>query len=280
MPQTLTEIRAMLESHGMSPRKRFGQNFLIDDNQIQRIVAAAGVGTGDTVLEVGPGTGTLTEALLNTGATVVAVEIDRGLCELLRQRLREPIADEQFQLIEDDVLAGKHALSPVVIDALGDRPFTLVANLPYNAASPLLIQLCTRLPGMGQLQRGLVMVQKEVAQRLMATPGTDGKQVGPLTLLVQNRCAVGKVATLGPGCFWPPPQIDSMVVELVPHAQPRVADPAALGELAHQLFSKRRKQIGSVLGRDTPLPAGIEANQRPEDLSWAQWAALAGRGVA
>jgi len=274
MPQTLSETRAMLEAHGLSPRKRFGQNFLIDDHQVQKIVAAARLGPGDTVLEVGPGTGILTEALLATEAAVVAVELDRGLCELLRERLGGPTASGQLQLIEGDALAGKHALNPGVVAALGDRPFSVVANLPYNAASPLLIQLCTVEPGVSRLSRAVVMVQREVADRLLATPGKDGKLVGPLTLLVQNRCVVGRVGVLGPGCFWPPPQVDSSVIELVPRAAPLTEDAPAFGELVHTLFSKRRKQIGGVLGRGRGWPEGVTPDMRPEQLTLEQLVAL------
>jgi 16S rRNA (adenine1518-N6/adenine1519-N6)-dimethyltransferase len=117
------------------------------------------------------------------------------------------------------------------------------------------------------------MVQREVADRLLATPG--GKDYGPLGVLVQALCEVEKIDTLAPGCFWPPPKVESAVVRLRVRTTPRTMQPMRLSQMLHTLFSKRRKQIGSILGRQTVLPAGIDANQRPEQLSVEQLIALA-----
>ncbi len=264
--------RENLQARGLHPRKRFGQNFLVDPSKVERIVEASDVGPEDTVLEVGPGTGVLTERLLATGARVVAVEIDRDLCELLRERFGER---EAFELIEGDVLATKSTINPKVVDALrgeGDgrlSPFRHVANLPYNIASPLLVTLATDFPTM---DRAIVMVQKEVADRLAASPG--GKDYGPLSIMVQAMCAVKRLFTLPPSCFWPRPQIDSAVVELARRPEPLTRNVAALYEMVQRLFQKRRKQVGSVLGRDHALPPGVRGQMRPEELTVEQFIAL------
>jgi len=175
MAQTKHEIEALLASAGMRPRHRFGQNFMIDQNLV-RIVADAGmVRPGDLIVEVGPGTGTLTEELLSRGGHVVAVEIDRDLAKLLRERFA---SRENFQLIEGDALASKHELNPelgAVLQSARERGQStkLVANLPYNVASPLVIELL--LAGVEVLA---FTVQKEVAQRMKAPAGSD--DYGPL----------------------------------------------------------------------------------------------------
>ena len=197
MSQTKHEIQALLSSVNASPRYRFGQNFMIDQNLV-RIVADAGeIGPDDLVIEVGPGTGTLTEELLARAGRVTAVEIDRDLAAMLRTRFG---ADAKFQLIEGDALAGKHKLNPELLSALmaGQRPaspcrqtITLVANLPYNIASPLVIELL--IAGVDRLA---FTVQKEVADRLRAAPSTDA--YGPLTVMVQMLAQVELLRTLPP----------------------------------------------------------------------------------
>lgn len=273
--QTLSQIKAMLASHGLHPKKRFGQNFLHDQNQVRRIVEAAGVGPGDVVLEVGPGTGALSVALLEAGVTLVAVEVDNDLAPILREVYAPYGARATLQLT--DVLADKHTIHPDVLAALrtaggaGAEAFTVVANLPYNVASPLLVNLCVDHPAMA---RAIVMVQKEVADRLTAGPG--GKDYGPLGILVQATCRAERLFTLSPGNFWPAPSIDSAVVRLVRRDAPLAADLGRFAELVHRLFQHRRKQIGSTLGRDAALPPGVTPTMRPEQLSLEQLAGLAG----
>lgn len=267
MPQTLSQIKAILAGAGLHPRHRFGQNFLIDPNKLRQIIEAADVAPGEVVLEVGPGTGVLTEALLEAGARVVAVEIDRDLCAILRDRLGE---HERFTLIEGDVLAGKHVVNAVAIESL-DCEWKLIANLPYNIASPLLATCCIDHPAM---QLAIVMVQREVADRLTATPA-DGKQYGPLSVIVQAMCEVSRIMTLPPGCFWPQPKIDSAVVKMTRRSTPLTDDPQALIALTQRLFQQRRKQVGSIIGRDAPLPAGVRYDMRPEQITVEQMIELA-----
>lgn len=263
--QTLSEIRSLLEERGLRPRHRFGQNFLVEPVHLRRLVDAADLEPGATVLEVGPGTGTLTEELLASGVQVVASEIDRDLVAILSSRFGDSI-----RLVEGDVLSAKRSMSIAVLEAIADRDFKLVANLPYQIASPLLAILA----GEPRCHGCFATVQREVADRLGAAPGTS--DYGPLSVVVQARFEVSRLADLPPGCFWPPPKVTSAMVALKPRAEPAVplADLDAFGRFVQSIFGKRRKQLGSIVGRSAPLPAGIDPAARPESLSIGQWVAL------
>lgn len=281
--QTLNDIKRLLVEHGLRPKKKYGQNFLHDGNHLGKILEAAALKEWDLVLEVGPGTGALTERLVEAGARVVAVEIDTDMRPILEQRL-----GDRAVFYFGDALAGKHAMNAEVMALLAEqgatgtqgtgagepaRPggtFKLIANLPYNVASPLIANLALDHPAMSH---AVVMVQKEVADRLVARPGN--KQYGALGVLVQALFEVRRVCTLSPGCFYPPPSIDSSVLALVRRERALCSDGHRLSALLQTLFGKRRKQIGAILGRDLALPAGIDANQRPEELTVEQLCALA-----
>lgn len=254
--QSLSTIRALLDARGLAPRKRLGQNFLHDANQVRRLVAASGVGAGDRVLEVGPGTGALTEALLDAGADIVAVELDPGLADLLEERLGDRIV-----LVRGDVLARGRHLAPAVIAALGAAPFRLVANLPYQAASPLMAALL--IDGRACLGQ-YVTIQREVADRLVAGPGT--KAYGPLGIIVQALAEVRRIAIVPASCFWPEPQVTSAMVAIEPRDAPPVDqdDAPAFARFVTGLFAARRKQLGTTLGRDLAWPAGVVPTMRPE----------------
>ncbi len=255
--QTLAQIRAILDQRGLRPKKSLGQNFLIDHNLLRKLVDASGVQRGETVLEVGPGTGTLTDALLERGARVIACELDNDLQDLLRERY----ADAPVEVIHADCLASDRTLAPVVRDALGDGPFRLVANLPYGAATPLLSTLLIEHPGCRSMS---VTIQREVADRLAASPGT--KAYGAVSIVAQSLASVTKVATLPGSCFWPPPDVASAMVHLERRTPCPVADARALSDLCRVLFATRRKQLRSVLG-DGPLPTGVAPTDRPERLT-------------
>jgi 16S rRNA (adenine1518-N6/adenine1519-N6)-dimethyltransferase len=298
MAQTLTDIKNLLAGHGLHPKKRFGQNFLHDGNHMRRIMDAADVGEGELILEVGPGTGALSERLLEAGAELVAVEIDRDMEPILRDRLSG--FGDRFRLHIGDVLESKHTLNPAVIELLRtapdsdpspiphpSTPFKMIANLPYNIASPLLVNLAVDHPGMST---AVVMIQREVAERITAKPGRvpggtsggtsggasgGGKDYGPLSVILQAMCLVDVVGTLSPECFWPRPKVASAVVRLVRRATPLTDDPAALSGLLQKLFQKRRKQLGAILGRDRALPGGIDPKARPESLCVEQFVELA-----
>lgn len=263
--QSLPEIKAILTERGLRPRHRFGQNFLIEPVHLRRIVEAAAVKPGDTILEVGPGTGTLTEELLAGGARVVASEIDRDLASLVRDRLGASI-----QLVEGDVLSAKRAIAPAVLAAIGDDAFKLVANLPYQIASPLLAILA----GDPRCHGCFVTVQREVADRLGAGPGTP--DYGPLSVVVQSRFSVSRLADLPPGCFWPPPKVTSAMVAMEPRPDPSVPleHLDAFGRFVQSIFGKRRKQLGAIIGRSVPLPEGIDPAIRPESLPIEDWVRL------
>ncbi|MEM1209905.1 MAG: 16S rRNA (adenine(1518)-N(6)/adenine(1519)-N(6))-dimethyltransferase RsmA [Planctomycetota bacterium] len=287
MPQTLADIKALLDRHGLRPKHQHGQNFLIDGNHLRRIVEAARSLAGDgswRVLEVGPGTGVLTEAMLEAGAEVIAVEIDAELVGVLRDRLSGPVDAGRLAIVEGDVLAGKRAVAPAVIDAMAERwgegaAFTLVANLPYHVASPLIANLVVDEPTM---RGAVVMVQKEVADRLAAEPG--GKDYGALGVVVQAGCEVERVSVLGPGCFWPAPKVASAVVRLTRRSEPIGGDVGRVSRFAGELFRSRRKQLGGVFRAagwpwggqgEAGWPAGVETTQRAERLTVGQIAGLA-----
>ena len=277
MPQTLNEIKSLLAEAQVRPRRGMGQNFLHDANQMRRIIEAAEPVRDGIVLEVGAGTGSLTECLIDAGARVVAVEMDQRLCTIIRKRLGDD--RDNFTLVEADVMAGKHAINPLVPNALAhlsgskseirnpksEIPFKLVANLPYSIASPLLAVLATEWPGM---TAGIVMVQREVADRLTAAPG--GKDYGAIGVIVQAMCRVQRLFVLSPDCFWPKPKVESAVISIIRRDQPLTDAPHRFAAFVHKLFHQRRKQIGTILGRDAPLPEGVQRTMRPEQVTVEQ----------
>lgn len=257
--QTLSEIRLILEAAGITPKHRLGQNFLIDQNLITKLVDASGVGPGDLVLEVGPGTGTMTEELLARGCRVVACELDADMSSILRSRQG---AVPDFTLIEGDCLASKHEISGEIIAELGGRPFTLVANLPYGAATPLMLALLTDVPACkGQF----VTIQREVADRLLAAPGS--KVYGVISVVAQLFASVGLIAKLPKECFWPQPEIASAMVSVVPREAGAEIDRRMFAQFCQRVLGQRRKQLGSVLRGDGGLPDGFDPRRRAETLT-------------
>lgn len=276
--QTLQTIRQLLESRGLSPRKSLGQNFLIDHNLIRKLVDASGVAAGDLVLEVGPGTGALTDELLMRGCRVVACEMDRGLAELLRERLKDPQSalsappGAGFTLVEGDCLESKRLLSRDLVTALAGRSFALVANLPYGAATPLMMTLLTDHPECGSMH---VTIQREVADRLAAGPGS--KEYGPISVIAQALCRIERIAVLPPECFWPRPDVTSAMISLLRRKDPLTTEPGKLGNFCQATFSKRRKQLGSILGRTIQWPEGVRPENRIEELPVDKIIALCAR---
>ncbi len=195
--QTLSDIRGLLASHGLRPRHRLGQNFLHDHNLIRKLVEAAAITPGDLVLEVGPGTVCRPERGLDAGAEVIACEIDAGMAAIIEERLGGRIT-----LIHADVLEKQRALNPAVINAIDGRPFRLVANLPYQIASPLMTSLLIDHP---ECTGQFVTIQREVAERLTVPSST--KEYGPLSIIVQALADVQRIAALAP-CFWPSPKVE------------------------------------------------------------------------
>jgi 16S rRNA (adenine1518-N6/adenine1519-N6)-dimethyltransferase len=277
-PGGLAELREELRRRGLRLTKRFGQNFMVDPNLARAVARAAGAGEGDVVLEVGPGTGHLTAALFEAGARVVAVEIDAGLCRMLRERLGD---EAGLCLVEGSVLAKGDALSGEVVGALretmraaGGETFRVAANLPFNIAATFLIALASSdLAWSG----GAVTLQREVAQRLAAPPVT--KEYGASSVLWQL-VAQGHVdRTIPREVFWPRPEVASALFTVKPR---RDRDGAAGGrefaEFVKALFSSRRKVLRSGLAKAVPsrtrpeidaalAAAGIDPGTRAEDVA-------------
>jgi len=250
MAQTKHQIEALLGAAGSRPRHQFGQNFMIDQNLVRMVADAGELAKEDVVIEVGPGTGTLTEELLTRAGKIVAVEIDRDLAGLLRKTFGDR---ESFTLIEGDALAGKHALRAEVLEVIregraGGKRVKLVANLPYNIASPLVIEML--IAGVEVLA---FTVQKEVAMRIRAEHGSE--EYGPLSVMAQMLARVEVLRTLPPQAFWPPPKIESSLVRL--RREDRLGEKSrAFGEFVHGLFSFRRKTLRRGL-----VQAGYEADR-------------------
>lgn len=264
-------VRALLDAWGVRPRRTWGQNFLIDGNIRRIVIEAAEVRSGNRVLEVGPGLGVLTEALLEAGARVTAVEKDPLLCRHLRARFGSADA---FELIEGDALDQWRLWAGPVFDRL-------VSNLPYAVGSRVLVEafLAERPPS-----RMVVTVQKEVAERLAAPEGS--KDYGLLSVAARLRYAVRTVKRVGPRCFWPPPTIDSAVVALcLRDDAPDVEAVRRTHQLAKQAFAQRRKQLVAIFapaGRDARAPveqwlaqAGRHPHERPEVIDPDGWLRLA-----
>ncbi|MBU6412284.1 MAG: ribosomal RNA small subunit methyltransferase A [Planctomycetes bacterium] len=272
MAQTLTEIRRILEERGLKPKHALGQNFLIDQNLVRKLVDDAGVGAGDVVLEIGPGTGTLTDELVARGCVVIACELDANLAAHLRERFA---GAGNFTLIEGDCLARKKELEPRVIEAIGGRGFSLVANLPYGAGTPVMMNLMTGFPAC----RGMwVTIQKEVGDRMLARPETGGGDMGPLAVVAQLLGTPALVAKLGPECFWPRPEIDSVMLRWVRDDSLGIQRPREFVEFVTELFSQRRKQLGGALKRLSIDAARasevVDPTMRAEQLTVKQFADL------
>ena len=274
--QTKREIEQLLADRGLHPRKRFGQHFLIDGNLMRRLADCAELDADDTVLEVGAGTGGLTDLLAARAGKVICVEIDRDLLDILSERFAE---NERVVLIEGDILTGKHALHPDVTAQIGGtRPLAiavkLVANLPYQVATPLIMNLIVDYP---QVRRLCFTVQLEVGERITAAPG--GKSFGPLAIISQAVCDIRTVARISPQSFWPRPAVDSVMLRLDVTREP-FADRDELSSFAafvRGVFEHRRKRLRAAAGygldRDLieRLGASFDLNRRPEQVPVSEW---------
>ncbi|MGW5666766.1 16S rRNA (adenine(1518)-N(6)/adenine(1519)-N(6))-dimethyltransferase RsmA [Micromonospora sp. NPDC003776] len=270
------EIRELAARLGVTPTKKLGQNFVHDPNTVRRIVTTAGLTPDDVALEVGPGLGSLTLALLPVAAHVHAVELDRALAAALPQtaaRFAGPDADRLTVHPAD-------ALRITAADLADPAPTALVANLPYNVAVPVVLHLLAELP---TLRHGLVMVQKEVADRLVAGPGSKVYGVPSVKLAWYARSrAAGKVP---PNVFWPVPNVDSGLVAFTRREPPRADVPReAVFAVVDAAFAQRRKTLRAALagwagGPDRAAAAltaaGVDPGARGESLTVEQFAAIA-----
>jgi 16S rRNA (adenine1518-N6/adenine1519-N6)-dimethyltransferase len=265
---TRRRAQELFERHGLRPSRALGQNFVVDPNTVRRIVRLAGVEPGDHVVEVGAGIGSLTLALADAGAHVTAIELDRHLIPVLEEVLEgvEPaprvVHGDALELDWVDVLAGA-------------RRWQLVANLPYTVATPLVLGLLDHVP---QIDRMLVMVQREVAERLAAAPGT--KAYGIPSVKVAYWAEAEVVGRVGPTVFLPAPRVDSALVRVVRRVRPATdADPDALFALVRAGFGHRRKMLRGALAGLVDAAAfdraGISPEARAEQLSVVDWGRLA-----
>lgn len=267
---TLTDLpplRDALAAAGLSADKRFGQHFLLDLNICRKIARLAGDLNGQTVIEVGPGPGGLTRALLEAGARVIAIERDPRFIPLLADIAA--VADGRLTLIEAD------ALSVDETALAGGSPARMVSNLPYNVGTPLLVKWLT---GPFRPVSMTLMFQKEVARRIVAAPG--GGDYGRLAVLAQAICATRNVLDLPARAFTPPPKVASAVVELIPHATPPSDDIIrSLQIIVRAAFGQRRKMLRSSLrdlgGAEACRAAGIDPDARAETVPVSGFLALA-----
>ena len=248
-------------------RKRFGQNFLVDDAYISRILDAIRPGDGQRIIEIGPGLAALTSPLARSGARLHLLEIDRDLAAVLRERFS---TTTNVSVHEGDALETDFAA------LTGGRRFRLVGNLPYNISTPLLFHV---LEWSSLVEDMHFMLQKEVVDRIAAEPG--GKTWGRLSVMVRYRCAVTPLFDVPPEAFRPPPRVTSSVVRLVPHERPPVdiPDPEQFDRLVATAFAQRRKTLRNslrgLLDTTDIEAAGIDPGARPETLGLEQFAALA-----
>jgi len=280
MPLSFSTTRDLLASLGHQPKRFLGQNFLVDGNIVRKSLELAEVRAGDTVVEVGPGLGTLTTALLEAGAEVWAVEKDRGLHAHLESTLLNPAVHPdfavRFHLLEGDAVEHPLAALPTGRATAG---FKIVANLPYAIATPWLDGVLS-----GPLPTRLVlMLQQEAAQRYAAQPGT--KSFGAISVFLQAAYETAPGHKVGPGCFHPRPDVDSYLINLVRRPAPYVFT-ASVKTIVRACFQQRRKQIGSLLRNHAPAHAtaarelllahGLSEQARPEELPVAWWIQFAG----
>ena len=264
MTHSRPTVRELLTSRGLAPRRDLGQNFVADPNTVRRIAHLAGVGPDDHVLEIGAGLGSLTLALAETGAAVTAVEVDRGLVAALR----EVVADVPgVRVVEAD------AMSADWDELLGGHPeWVLVANLPYNVATPLVCDLLDDVPA---IRRMLVLVQKEVAERLAAPAGSPA--YGAVSVKVAYWATARTVGDVPASVFMPRPKVESALVEITRRTPPAVA-PDALFPLVRTAFGQRRKMLrrslADVVTAEQFVAADVPATARPEELALDDWVRL------
>ena len=273
------EVLRLLEDNQIAPSRALGQNFVVDPNTVRRIARLAGVGPGDRVLEVGAGLGSLTLALAETGAAVTAIERDRRLVPLLHEVLDEKAPAAPVKVVEADAMHFDWAA--LLVPPQG---WVLVANLPYNVATPLVADFLDYVPA---VDRMLVMVQHEVARRLVAHPGNP--LYGAVSVKVTYWAEAALVGTVPSSVFVPRPKVGSALVSLrrrpVPAVDPLVVAPGDLFNVVKTGFAQRRKMLRrSLAGLDVPaavfVEAGIDSQSWAEQLSITQWGRLAAAVVA
>ncbi|HEX9105332.1 MAG TPA: 16S rRNA (adenine(1518)-N(6)/adenine(1519)-N(6))-dimethyltransferase RsmA [Polyangia bacterium] len=267
---SVPDAHALISKYGLRAKKSWGQNFLVDERAYREIVHACAAGDGDWVVEIGAGLGTLTARLAATGAHVVAIERERDMIEVLRA---EHGGDARIELVEANALTVDYA----AIAARAGRPPVVVGNLPYQIASPILFRL---METRARLARIVVMLQKEMADRIVAPPGE--KAYGALSVMVRLYGEPKLVCRVRAGGFVPAPRVDSAVLRIVPHAAPLDVDHDRFSQVVHAAFGQRRKTLRNALSAafdagavDRALAAAaIDGKRRGETLSVAEFATL------
>lgn len=265
---TPRDVRRLLAAHGLAPRKAHGQNFVVDANTVRKVVRDAQVGPGDLVCEIGPGLGSLTLALRAAGARVVALEIDVGLLRALGEVVG---GDPDVRLVEGD------ALTCDLAGLVEGGPATLVANLPYNIATPIVMRALVA----GAFDRMLVMVQREVGERWAASVGDA--QYGAVSVKAAALAAVTVVARVSRSAFYPVPNVDSVTVRLVARPWEQPVGRGPLFQLVEAGFSQRRKRLRNALSahhepvrvEEALTAAGLDTGARAEELDLDAWVRLA-----
>ncbi|MFD1717179.1 16S rRNA (adenine(1518)-N(6)/adenine(1519)-N(6))-dimethyltransferase RsmA [Georgenia deserti] len=278
----IADIRRLADALGVRPTKTLGQNFVHDAGTVRRIVTAADVGPGDVVLEIGPGLGSLTLALVEAGAEVVAVEIDPALAAALPGTVAErmPEAAGRLHVLHADALS---LTGPDMLPGGAPPPDKLVANLPYNVAVPVLLTALEHLPS---VREALVMVQAEVADRIAAPPGT--RTYGVPSAKTAWYAEAARAGTIGRSVFWPVPNVDSALVRLTRRGPPDTAAPReAVFAVVDAAFAQRRKTLRAALAgwagsaaraEETIRAAGLDPTLRGERLAITEFAAIAEQG--
>ncbi len=275
---TRQDIFDLLAAEGRRPRRDLGQNFVADPNTVRRIARMAGVGPGDHVVEIGAGLGSLTLALAETGACVTAVEVDRGVLPTLRRVIDDRGLAGQVEVVEADATRADWT---AICDPR--QTWALVANLPYNVATPL---VCDLLDGVPQIATMLVMVQREVGERMAAGPGS--KTYGAVSVKIAYWATATVAGAVPATVFVPRPNVDSVLVAITRRATPATdASPEVLFDLVRAAFGQRRKMLRRSLagrvGEAAFAEAGIDPTARPEQLdvvAWGRLAAAAASGPA
>ena len=267
MTFTRTEVSALLNNYGLAPRRAFGQNFVVDPNTVRKIARLADVREGDFVLEIGAGLGSLTLALAETGAEIVAVEIDNGLVEVLRENTASL---PNVEIIHGDAM--QLDWKPLLTKS---KHWHVVANLPYNLATPIVADI---LDGLSQVDHLLVMVQSEVADRLVAQVGSGA--YGAVSVKIDYWATAKIVGAVPATVFFPQPRVESALVDIRRRDEPGVAQVVSgeLFALVRAGFAKRRKMLRRALV-DIALPedfasAAVNPESRAEELDLAAWGRL------
>lgn len=272
-----TDIERLLEEHGLAPRKSLGQNFVVDPNIINRIVRLAQITEGECILEIGPGLGSLTIALEQTGAQVLALEIDSGLASVVRSAVGESVTILEQDAMTADIEQLLQDATSTTADGCSD--WVLVANLPYNVATPLVITMLEAAPS---IKRMLIMVQREVAERFVAQRST--KEYGAVSVRIAYFATARIVGHLPPEVFYPRPHIESSLVEITRRdgfaVDPSICSYTNISNLVRAGFSQRRKMLrrslAGMVNDEAYSCADVAPTLRAENLDVVTWGKLAG----